>query len=154
MFSPILYSFPPPRPHIISFAVQKILNLTGTIDLFLLLFLLPWDTDLRKYFYNLCQRILHLYSWRLLVSCLIFRFLSHFEFLCMVWENVLISLIYESCPDFSTPHVEKALFSILYSCFLCHRLCDYISVDLFLGSLFYFINLYICCAGILLFCIL
>ena len=121
---------------IIYFAVQKLLNLIGTHWFVFAFFLLLCDTDLRKYFYNLSQRILHLYPWSFMVSCLIFGFLSHFKFLCMVWENVIISLIYESFPAFSTPHVEETLFSILYSCFHCHRLFDHISVDLFLGSLF------------------
>ena len=151
MFSPFCM-VPPHHHHFLCYA--KTFNFDWDnwfVFAFISFALRHWS---KKILLQLCQRILHLYSWRLLVSCLIFRFLSHFEFLCMVWENVLISLIYESSPDFSTPHVEEALFSILYSCFLCHRLFDHISLDLFLVSLFYFTNLYICCAGILLFCIL
>ena len=46
----------------VSFAVQKLLSLISPICLFLLLFLLPWETDLRKYCYNLCQRMFCLCS--------------------------------------------------------------------------------------------
>ena len=45
----------------VSFAVQKLLSLIR-FDLFLLLFLLPLETDLRKYCYNLYQRIFCLCS--------------------------------------------------------------------------------------------
>ena len=49
--------------------------------LFFLLFLLPWETDLRKHWYNLCQRIYCLCSLSFMVSCFIFKSLSHFEFI-------------------------------------------------------------------------
>ena len=39
------------------FAVQKLISLMRPICLFLFLFLLPWETDLRKYLYDLCQRM-------------------------------------------------------------------------------------------------
>ena len=50
---------------------------------FLLLFILPWETELRKHWYDLCQRILLpvFFSRHFIVSCLIFRSLSHFEFI-------------------------------------------------------------------------
>ena len=41
---------------VVSFAVQKIVTLSP-ICLFLFLFLLPWETDLRKHCYDLCQRM-------------------------------------------------------------------------------------------------
>ena len=47
---------------IVSFTVQKLLCWLGSISLFLLLFLLPWETDLRKYCHNLCQRMFCLCS--------------------------------------------------------------------------------------------
>ena len=45
----------------VSFAVQKLLS-SIRFDLFLLLFLLPWETDLIKYCYSLYQRIFCLCS--------------------------------------------------------------------------------------------
>ena len=44
---------------IVSFVVQKLLI---SFCLFLLLFLLPWETALRKYCYDLCQRMFCLCS--------------------------------------------------------------------------------------------
>ena len=45
-----------------------------------------------------------------------------------------------SCPDFPTPFSgkgkKKAFFPTVYSCLLCHRLTDHISMGLFRGSLF------------------
>ena len=65
------------------FAVQKLLSLIKSVCLFLLLFLLSWETDLRKYCYDLCKRMFCLCSLLgvFMVSCLIFKSLSHFEFI-------------------------------------------------------------------------
>ena len=62
----------------------------------LLLFILSWETDVRKYWYNLCQIIFSpmFFSRHFIVSCLIFRSLSHVSlFLCMLYGCVLTSLI-------------------------------------------------------------
>ena len=55
----------------------------GLICLFLLLFLLPWETDLTKYSLQLMsENVLLMFSSRsFMVSCLIFTSLSHFEFI-------------------------------------------------------------------------
>jgi len=45
---------------VVSFAVQKLVSLIRFYFLFLLLFLLPWEIDLRKHWYDLCQRIFYL----------------------------------------------------------------------------------------------
>ena len=45
---------------VVSFALQKLISLIRVYFLFLLLFLLPWDIDLRKHWYDLCQRIFYL----------------------------------------------------------------------------------------------
>ena len=51
--------------------------------LFLLLFLLPWESDLRKYCFDLCQGTFCLCSLlqSFMESFLIFKSLSHFEFI-------------------------------------------------------------------------
>ena len=54
----------------VSFAVQKLLSWLGPICLFLLLFLLPWETGLRKYWFNLCQRMFCLCSLLGVLWCL------------------------------------------------------------------------------------
>uniref|UniRef100_A0A8D1BGZ9 Uncharacterized protein n=2 Tax=Sus scrofa TaxID=9823 RepID=A0A8D1BGZ9_PIG len=46
----------------VSFAVQKLTGLIRSLLLFLLLFILPWETDLIKHLYNLCQRMFCLCS--------------------------------------------------------------------------------------------
>ena len=56
---------------IVSSAVPKLLSLMRS-RLFLLLFVLPWETDLRKYCYDLCQKMFCLCSflgvlWRLIL---------------------------------------------------------------------------------------
>ena len=61
----------------ISLAFQK---LVSWIFFFLLLFLLPWNTNLRKYWYDLCQEnVMPMFSSVVLVLCL--KSLSHFKFL-------------------------------------------------------------------------
>ena len=46
----------------VSFAVQKLVSLMRSHCLFLVLFLLPWETDLRKHLYGLCQKMFYLCS--------------------------------------------------------------------------------------------
>ena len=68
----------------VSFALQKPVSLIRSC-LFLLLFLLPWETDLRKHWYNLYQNILLMFLSRsFMVLCLVFKSLRHFDFLCML----------------------------------------------------------------------
>ena len=85
---------------IVSFAVQKLVSLIGPICLFLLLFLSPWETDLRKHWYNVCmlENVLSLLSFQSsMMSCLIFKCLSHFEFSCGVYRTRV-------CSDFIDSH--------------------------------------------------
>ena len=46
----------------VSFAVQKLISLIRFHCLILLLFLLSWETDVRKHWYDLCQRMVCLCS--------------------------------------------------------------------------------------------
>ena len=46
----------------VSFAVQKLISLIRSHLFILLLFLLPWGTNLRKHCYDLCQRMFCLCS--------------------------------------------------------------------------------------------
>ena len=55
-----------------------------TISLFFILFLLLWETELRKHWYNLCQIVLPMISSRsFTVSSNVCNPLSHFEMICM-----------------------------------------------------------------------
>ena len=56
---------------------------------------------------------------RFIVSGLTFRSLIHFEFICMVLENVLILFFYMYLSGFpNTAYWIDYLFSIVYSCLL------------------------------------
>jgi len=47
-----------------------------------LLFLLPWETDLKKLILFMSENVLLMFpSKSLMVSCLIFKSISHFEFI-------------------------------------------------------------------------
>ena len=84
----------------VSFAVQKLLSL---IRSHWLLFLLPWETDLRKYCYNLSQSVLPTsFSRSFMVSCLIFRSSKHSEF----------TFVYgvRECSNFINLHVAVQCF--------------------------------------------
>ena len=64
----------------VSFAVQRLSVWLGPICLFLLIFLLPWKTDLRKHCY-VCQRLFCLCFLLGILWCHVFESLSHFEFI-------------------------------------------------------------------------
>ena len=89
------------------------------ICLFLFLFLLPWGTDLRKYYCDLCQKMFCLCSLLGVLWCHIFNSLNYLGFIFyMVWGNILISLMYM----LSSFCWRDPLFSIDYSYCLCYRL--------------------------------
>ena len=79
----------------ISFAVQKHLCLIRSQLFILLLFLLLWETDLKKIsIWFMSEDVLPVFSFRSFPgSCLIFKIISSL-FLYMIWRSVLISLIY------------------------------------------------------------
>ena len=87
----------------------------GTMGLFLFLFLLHWETDLRK----------HLYGVWCFVLCLSLQAIFSL-FLCMVWRCVLVLLLYMQLSSFPSTNCWKdCLIPILYSCFLCQRLVNH-----------------------------
>ena len=88
-----------------------------------------------------------------MLSCLTFRFLNHSEFIFIygVRECSNFTVLHVAV-QLSLYHLLKRLFSIVYSCLLCHRLIDDRHVGLFLNSLFCSINLCICfCVSTMLF---
>ena len=60
------------------FAVQRVISLIRSHFLILLLFLLPWETDLRKHWYDLCPKTFCLCSLLKVFWYLILKSLSHF----------------------------------------------------------------------------
>ena len=85
------------------------------------------------------------FSRSFVVSCLMFKFLSHFEFIFVQGVRVCYNFtdLY-AVVQFSQNHLLKRLFPILYSCLLCWRLIDHRCLGLFLGSLFYSVDPSIC----------
>ena len=101
------------------------------------------------------KRVLPVFSSRsFLVSGLTFKSLIHFEFILVhgVKEQSSLILLYVAV-QFSQHHLlKRCLFSIVYSCLLCHRLFAHISVGLFLVSLVCSTDLCVCfCASTILF---
>lgn len=97
-------------------------------------------------------------SGSFMVSGLTFESLIHLNFIFVYdmrkW-NSSFDYFAGSCPVFWTIYWRGCLFPTAYSCLLCHRLRDHISVGLFLGALFCSINLCICfCARAILFWLL
>ena len=76
--------------------------------------MLPWETDLIKCMYGLCQRMFCLcsliVSW---LSCLMFKSLSHFEFIFVHGRRgcFLVSLIYMQLSVSVAPLAEETVFS-------------------------------------------
>ena len=94
---------------VVSFAVKKIVTLSP-ICLFLFLFLLPWETDLRKHWYGLCQRIFCLCSLLGVLWCCMFKSLSYFEFIFVYGgfsrQEYWSGLPFSSSGDLPVPGIE------------------------------------------------
>ena len=84
------------------------------ISLFLLIFLLPWESDLEKTFVRLMsENVFPMFSSRsLMVSCLTFKSLSHLSlFLCMVFQFHWFTC---GCPVFPAPLAKKPVIFPFY----------------------------------------
>ena len=76
---------------------------------------------------------------------LVFKSLSHFEFIFVHDVRVCSGFIdLYAAVQFSQHYFLKRLFHILYCCLLCRRLIDPGCLGLFLGSLFCYIDPYVC----------
>jgi len=82
---------------------------------------------------------------RLMVSCLTFKCLIHFEFISIhiLRKQYTLILLYVAV-QFSQHHLLKRLpFSIVYPCLIFHRLIYYMCISLFLQSLFCSTHLFV-----------
>ena len=82
-----------------------------------------------------------------MVSCLIFKSLNNFEFIFVYSERTHSNFIdLHEAVQLSQYNLLKRLFffHIVYSCILCQRLIDHRCVGLFMGSVFFSIDLYVC----------
>ena len=88
---------------VISFVAKSYLIWLGHICLFLLLFLLLWEMNLRKHWYNLCQRMFCLWSLLGVLGCHVLNLsLNCFE--CIFVYGVWV------CSDFIDLHLAVQLF--------------------------------------------
>ena len=72
---------------------QPLCHQGSPICLFLFLFLLPWETDLRKH-WCMSENVLPVLSSRsFMVSCLMFKSLNHFEFIFVYGVRVCSNFI-------------------------------------------------------------
>jgi len=115
----------------VSFAVQKILSLTMSY-LFIFAFMHFALGDWSK---KVCC------DWNMRIFCLMFSSRSFVVSCLTVWSLNHFGFIFVY--GVSTSYCRDCLFTIAYSCLLCHRLFDCKCVGLFLGSLFCFIDLYV-----------
>ena len=93
------------------------------------------------------EDVLCMFSSRsFMVSHLMFKSLSHFEFI-FVWSVRECSnfIIYMKLSSFlSAVYWRDCLFSVVHYCLLCQRLIDCSCFGLFLGSQFYSIDPCVC----------
>ena len=106
---------------IVSFDVQKLISLIRSHWFIFVLFLLPWETDLRKHLYSWCLRMFCLCSllvlWCLVLLLSLLSILS--LFLCMVLRVCFCFIDLYAAVQFSQHHLMKRLsFPILYFCLL------------------------------------
>ena len=82
--------------------MQKLVSLIWSPFWFLLIFLLLWETDLRKHWYDLCQR-------RFCLCSLLGVFVSSLVF---VFKSLLVVFVYgvKVCSHFIDSHVAVQLF--------------------------------------------
>ena len=106
------------------------------------LFPLPWETDLRKHWYDLCQRIFCLWSFLGVLWCHVMSFSHLSTFLYIVWGCVLISLIYMQLSNFPITFAEETFSPCVFLAPLW-RLIDHRCEGLFMGSLFCSIDPYV-----------
>ena len=99
---------------IVSFDVQKLISLIRSHWFIFVLFLLPWETDLRKHFVQLMsENVLPMFSSSFMVSCLIIKSFTHFEFIFVhgVEGVFLFHWFICSCPIFPASPDEETVFS-------------------------------------------
>jgi len=126
-----------------SFAVQKIVSLTRShLFLFVFIFIDLGDWLKKTLVLFMSENVLPLFPSRsFMVSGLMFKSLSHFEFIFVPGVRM--------CSNFIDLHVANTtcwrdyLFPIVYSCLFCWTLVAQRCVGLFLGSLLCSNDLYV-----------
>ena len=131
----------------VSIAVQKPVSLIRSyLFIFVFICIVLGDWPKKILVQLMSDNVLPVLSSRsYVVSCLMFKSLSRFEFIFVHGVRVCFNFIdlWCNCPIFPAPFA-KDTFPILYSCLLCRRLIDHRCVGLFLGPLSCSIELCVC----------
>ena len=139
----------------VSFAVQKRLSLLRS-QLFIFSFTVIdskrwiWE-DVAVVYVGEC--LAYVFLEECYSVCLIPRSLIHLEFLFVYGVGECSNFVlFHVAVQFSQHHSWRGcLFSIVYSCLLCHRLVDHRCMGLILGFLFYSTDHFCFCASTMLF---
>ena len=136
-----------------SSAVQKLLILIRShLFIFAFISFALGDCPKKTLLWFMSKNIFLIFSSRsFMVSCLIFKLVSNFEFISVYGvSECLTSLIYMWLSSFSNTTCWKdCLLSIVYSCLFCCRLMDY-KCEFILRLSICFIDSYVCfCATVL-----
>ena len=105
----------------VSFAVQRLVSLIGSHLFNFALFLLSWETDLKKKLVQfLSEDGLPMFSSRsFMVSCLIVKALSHFEFIFVYDVRVCTNFIgLHAAVQLCQHHLLKRLYFFFHCIFL------------------------------------
>ena len=128
-----------------SFAMQKLVSLIRShLFIFVFISIALKNCHEKTFVWFISENVLPVVSSRsFMVSCHMFKSLSHFILLCGVGYSGFIDL--HAAVQFSSSTSQRdCIFLILYSCLLCQRLIDHRCLGLFLGSLFCSIYPYVC----------
>ena len=136
-----------------SFAIQKLVNLIRSpFFVFACIYFALGDCLKKTLVQFMSENVLSMFLFRtLMVSCIVFKFLSYFEFIYYIWceRTFWIHWFTCSCQPSQPPLAEDTLFFVC-AFLLCQKLIDCKCVSLFLCSLFCSICLLLCqCHAIL-----
>uniref|UniRef100_A0A8D1FYQ7 Uncharacterized protein n=1 Tax=Sus scrofa TaxID=9823 RepID=A0A8D1FYQ7_PIG len=133
---------------LVSFAVQKLVSLMRSHWFsFAFISVALGDGPEKTFVRLMSENVLPMFSSRsLMVSCLLFRSFSHFEFVLVHGVRVCSSFIdMHVAVQVSQQYLLKdCVFPILCSCPLCQGVIDSKCLGLSLGCLFHSISLYVC----------
>ena len=131
----------------VSFVVQKHLSLIRPHFFVSVFIFITLGSGSKRSCFNLCHSVFYLcFPLSFIVPGLTFKSLTHFEFIFVycIRKCSNFMLLHGDVQFFPHPLLKISLFSIVYSCLLCHIFGDQRCVDLSLGFLSCSIDLYFC----------
>ena len=126
----------------VSFAVQKLLSLIR-YHLFIFISIILGDGSKNILLRFMSKSVLPMFSSsKFILSSLTFRYLVHFEFTFVYGVRECSNFTHLHVASFPrTTYWRDCLFSVVYSCLLCHRLIDFRFLGLFYFKAFYLVPL-------------